>query len=98
MSSLRPDSILVVDDDASLRKVLRASLSMSGFAVEEACDGEEALARVQSYCFDLVLLDINMPASAQTGTKPIPNCMWFFNQCGDRKPSPPSIGVDPARG
>lgn len=61
MSSLHPDSVLVVDDDASLRKVLRTALSMSGFAVEIACDGEEALARVQSHPFDLVLLDIDMP-------------------------------------
>lgn len=60
MSSLRPD-ILVVDDDPSLRKVLRTSLTMSGFAVEEACHGEDALARVQGNCFDVVLLDIDMP-------------------------------------
>jgi two-component system KDP operon response regulator KdpE len=61
MSSLRPNSILVVDDDPSLRKVLSTSLSMSGFVVEEARDGEDALARVQSDHFDVVLLDIIMP-------------------------------------
>ena len=33
----------------------------SGFAVEEACNGEEALGTVRGHPFDLILLDINMP-------------------------------------
>src|SRR5450755_589496 len=59
--SLHQDSILIVDDEAALRKTLRSSLHASGFAVEEACDGEEAVGTVQRHPFDLVLLDINMP-------------------------------------
>jgi two-component system KDP operon response regulator KdpE len=59
--SLRQDSVLVVDDELSLRKALRMSLVASGFAVEEARNGEEALGAVQGHPFDLVLLDINMP-------------------------------------
>jgi two-component system KDP operon response regulator KdpE len=54
-------SVLVVDDEPSLRKALRMSLIASGFAVEEARNGEEALATVQRHPFDLVLLDVNMP-------------------------------------
>lgn len=54
-------SVLVVDDEPSLRKVLRASLSACGFTVEEARSGEEALGAAQNHAFDLVLLDINMP-------------------------------------
>jgi two-component system, OmpR family, KDP operon response regulator KdpE len=54
-------SVLVVDDEPSLRKALRASLTASGFTVEEARDGEEAVGTVQRHTFDLVLLDINMP-------------------------------------
>ena len=59
--SVQPSSVLVVDDELSLRKVLRISLAASGFAVEEACNGEEALGTVQHHPFDLVLLDMNMP-------------------------------------
>jgi two-component system KDP operon response regulator KdpE len=50
-----------VDDEPSLRKVLRTSLSAGGFNVEEARSGEEALGVAQHKTFDLVLLDINMP-------------------------------------
>jgi two-component system, OmpR family, KDP operon response regulator KdpE len=53
--------VLVVDDEASLRKALRTSLVASGFSVEEARNGEEALDAVKKDAFDLVLLDINMP-------------------------------------
>jgi two-component system, OmpR family, KDP operon response regulator KdpE len=61
--SLQPASVLVVDDEPSLRKTLRTSLTASGFAVEEARSGEEALGAVQQHLFDLVLLDINMPGA-----------------------------------
>src|SRR3984885_1512892 len=54
-------SVLIVDDEPSLRKVLRTSLSAGGFTVEEARSGEEALGAAQHKSFDLVLLDINMP-------------------------------------
>lgn len=56
-----PCSVLVVDDEPSLRKVLRTSLSACGFTVSEARSGEEALGVAQVQNFDLVLLDINMP-------------------------------------
>jgi two-component system, OmpR family, KDP operon response regulator KdpE len=59
--SLQQNSVLIVDDEASLRKTLRTSLTASGFAVEEARNGEEALATIQGHPFDLVLLDVNMP-------------------------------------
>src|SRR3977135_980454 len=59
--SLQQGSVLVVDDELSLRKVLRTSLAGSGFPVEEARNGEEALGTVRGHPFDLVLLDINMP-------------------------------------
>ncbi len=44
-----------------MRKALRTSLTASGFTVEEARNGEEALGAVRQRLFDLVLLDINMP-------------------------------------
>jgi len=52
---------LVVDDEASFRRVLRTSLAASEFAIEEARSGEEALATLVRGAFDLVLLDVNMP-------------------------------------
>src|ERR1700686_912992 len=54
-------SVLVVDDEPSLRKVIRASLAASGFTVEEVGTGKDAVGIVQQRPFDLVLLDINMP-------------------------------------
>jgi two-component system KDP operon response regulator KdpE len=54
-------SVLVVDDESALRKVIRASLAASGFAVEEAGTGGDALDVVKQRPFDLVLLDVNMP-------------------------------------
>ena len=53
--------ILVVDDNAQIRRVLRASLSQSGFIVYSAKSGDQAVERVQDNHPDLVLLDINMP-------------------------------------
>ncbi len=54
-------NVLVVDDEPSLRKTLRSSLTASGFTVEEARTGEEALHTVEQHPFDLVLLDVSMP-------------------------------------
>jgi two-component system response regulator MprA len=54
-------TILVVDDDAGLRKALRRVLISQGFAVDVAEDGDEALARLRAGTFDLVVLDVMMP-------------------------------------
>jgi two-component system KDP operon response regulator KdpE len=54
-------SVLVVDDEPALRKVIRASLAASGFAVEEAGTGKDAVAAIRQRPFDIVLLDVNMP-------------------------------------
>ena len=59
--SSQPFSVLVVDDEPALRKVIRTSLAASGFAVEEAGTGNEAVGAVHARMFDLVLLDVNMP-------------------------------------
>jgi two-component system KDP operon response regulator KdpE len=57
----RPLHVLVVDDEPALRKVFRTSLAASGFVIEEARSGEEAVDILPQHPFDLVLLDINMP-------------------------------------
>jgi two-component system KDP operon response regulator KdpE len=50
-----------VDDDPAFRQGLRASLKASGYSVDTARSGEEALAYVRERPIDVVLLDINMP-------------------------------------
>ncbi len=53
--------ILVVDDEPQIRRMMRTTLSSSGYQVDEAKTGEEALEKLRSYQPDLVLLDLNMP-------------------------------------
>jgi two-component system KDP operon response regulator KdpE len=53
--------VLVVDDEPAMRRALRATLNASGFAVEEARNGEEAIDLVAQRPVALVLLDSNMP-------------------------------------
>src|SRR4051812_43307211 len=54
-------AILVVDDEAPMRKLLSSNLKASGYAVRTAADGSEALKLVEEHAFDLLLLDVNMP-------------------------------------
>lgn len=54
-------TVLIVDDEPSIRISLRTILSGLGFAVVEAARGEEAVSLVRTAQFDIVLLDINMP-------------------------------------
>jgi two-component system OmpR family response regulator len=53
--------ILVADDDAQIRDVVRIALTQAGFAVAEAADGRETLETAQSLRPDLIVLDIGMP-------------------------------------
>ena len=53
--------ILVVDDDDSIRQTVAEILSVEGYPVESASNGEEALARVAEKTPGLVLLDMRMP-------------------------------------
>jgi two-component system response regulator AtoC len=53
--------ILVVDDEPNVRKMLRALLSKHGFEIDEAGDGEEALAKVLAQPPEFVLADVRMP-------------------------------------
>jgi two-component system phosphate regulon response regulator OmpR len=63
MSDLEPH-LLIVDDDARLRELLRRYLSENGFRVTTAADGAEARARLASFAFDLVVLDVMMPGES----------------------------------
>jgi two-component system, OmpR family, KDP operon response regulator KdpE len=53
--------VLLVDDDASIRRALHTTLSALGFEIEEASSGEQAVSFVRTERYDAVLLDINMP-------------------------------------
>ena len=56
-----PASILIVDDEESIRESLVTLLEMEGYSVETGADGEEGLARIAERPFDLVLLDYALP-------------------------------------
>jgi two-component system phosphate regulon response regulator OmpR len=63
MSDLEPH-LLVVDDDARLRELLRRYLSDNGFRVTVAADVEDARANLASFAFDLIVLDVMMPGES----------------------------------
>ena len=63
MSSLEPH-LLVVDDDARLRELLRRYLSESGFRITTAGDTAEARRQLASFAFDLVVLDVMLPGES----------------------------------
>jgi two-component system KDP operon response regulator KdpE len=54
-------SILVVDDEPPMRKLLSSNLKASGYTVRSAADGTEALKLIEEHSFNLLLLDISMP-------------------------------------
>jgi two-component system response regulator MprA len=54
-------AILVVDDDAPIRRMLDRTLSAEGYAVESAADGGAALAAVERSTPDLIVLDVGLP-------------------------------------
>jgi CheY-like chemotaxis protein len=54
-------SVLIVDDDRALRKLLRAYLEQESVSVIEAESGEEALALIDKIAPTLVLLDLRLP-------------------------------------
>ncbi len=53
--------ILVVDDEPDTRALVKAVLDVEGFETDEAEDGADALNKVKSKKYDLMLLDIMMP-------------------------------------
>ena len=52
---------LIVEDEASIREIVRLHLSLAGFDTEEVADGRAALDRVRADRFDLVVLDVMLP-------------------------------------
>jgi two-component system cell cycle response regulator DivK len=54
-------TVLVAEDNATNRELLRELLEARGYTVVEACDGQEALVMVEQAPPDILLLDIGMP-------------------------------------
>jgi two-component system phosphate regulon response regulator OmpR len=58
--------LLVIDDDAKLRELLRRYLSDQGFRITVASDAVEARAKLETFAFDLIVLDIMLPGESGT--------------------------------
>ena len=56
--------VLVVEDEAALREMLKARLTESGFTVDEAQDGEEGLFAGREYPLDIAIIDLGLPKVA----------------------------------
>ena len=56
-----PTTLLIAEDEAAIRDLLRDFFEAQGYAVVTAADGDEALARARDAAPDLVLLDVMMP-------------------------------------
>ena len=54
-------TILIVDDSASLRMVVAIALKGAGYDVVEACDGKDALTKLDGRKLHLIISDVNMP-------------------------------------
>ena len=55
-----PKSVLVVDDDAAIRGMVRSVLLRHGYVVDEAVGGQDAIARIERQQYDVLLLDLMM--------------------------------------
>jgi DNA-binding NtrC family response regulator len=77
-------SILVIDDEAAIRESLEVLLTLEGYSVRMAGDGEQGLRILELENFDLVLLDLALPG--QSGLELLP-------QIKDRQPELPVIMI-----
>jgi two-component system phosphate regulon response regulator PhoB len=59
--------ILIVEDHPTMREAMRLVLEGEGFQIEEAADGETALAAIHASPPDLLFLDLNIPGTSGTG-------------------------------
>ncbi len=60
-TAVRNDKILIVDDEASIRRILETRFKMLGYDTATAADGEEALDIFNKFAPDILVLDIMMP-------------------------------------
>jgi len=55
------DRILIVDDDENIRKILSMILRQSGYIVDTAASGEEAISKSDANFYNLALIDVRLP-------------------------------------
>lgn len=72
-------SVLIIDDDAGVRRVLRTALERSGHSVDEAADGAVGVLHYRSAPADLVITDLFMPD--QDGIETIQQLRDEFPTC-----------------
>lgn len=61
MPAAQPHRLLIVDDDPSIHELVRAMLAGTDWEGDSASSGEEALARLETHTYDVLLADILMP-------------------------------------
>ena len=90
-------TVLIIDDDAGVRKVLRRILSGAGYEVEEASDAFQGLDELDANPPDAALLDIKMPGygRAVAAGEPAPSAVSKFRSSSspDTATSSPPVNV-----
>ena len=102
----RPARVLVVDDEASIRALLSATLRLTGFEVRVASGGQEALSAAAEFTPDLVVLDVMMPdldgfavaqglrAAGQNSGQPVPVLFLTARDSVEDRISGLTVGAD----
>ena len=63
MEQTKETKILVVDDEARIRRLLKMYLERENYKIEEAENGDEAINKALGNDYDLILLDLMMPGT-----------------------------------
>src|ERR1051325_5582284 len=61
MTTTRPASVLVVEDDRDLSQTISESLEAAGFAAAQAADAADAIDRLKSFAYDAIVIDLHLP-------------------------------------
>ena len=76
MTNTSQESILIVDDEPTIRRLLKQVLTDDGYHCDEACNAEEAVEKLKDNSISLVLLDVKMPG--RSGVELLPEIKASF--------------------